>query len=457
MHNLQPEVQSGFPQAGAQSNGDTGKNPALGCLLSLARALASLVLGVIVFVGLFYLIVLGGRFDKLLDASFYTGVLEDTNAYGRVYDEAAHELHDNPDETLAGIRLVTPEETADLLREIMPPEDLQPQVEGVIGRAVSYLRGDSEELEAYIEFGPALDRVRPVLLQYIERRIDQVEPVASGIPDCSPDAVRRLASGYVDRYQQLSGGVAPTTVPLLASLTGLCRALVFEAVYAALAASELWNTRNLDSAGDIREPLRLAFDSGDTHAAIKILAHQLAGPRIDEAVEGIRSELAPGDRLDLVYELAKDGHSTEEEVRAELDEFRGPVSATSGIGQPVALAIIIVGSVIVGLLHLPNWAGVVRWPGITLLLSSIVCLVADIALQAEIPGLVETVVEQETSGRSIMATGLAHDVAAVVGAGLADASTWTAITFIVVGVALFLVSFHPVVYRAIKDYRTLKK
>ena len=413
----------------------------LGCLLAVARAIASLVLGVIVFVGMLYFVILSSLSAKLLDAEFYTAVLRDTNSYNRIYSAAAREIHAERRQDLGDIQVTSLGDTAALLREIMPPDDLQSQVEGAIGRTISYLRDETGELEAYIELGPSLDRVRPALFGYIDRRIDQLEEVDSGAADCSQEAVRRLAEGYNDRYRQLVDGEIPTTVPSLKSLTRPCRALVFEAVYEELADAQQWDPQGIYPLGDYREELRQAFYAGDTHAAMKVMARPLSGPRIDDAVEEIRRELAPGDRLDLVHELAKLDESPEQEIRDELADFRGQLNLVDSMSKPVALVVVIVGSVLLGLLYLPNPVGVVRWPGITLLLSGLVCLLVGQVLQSRVPGWLERAVAQETGELSSSAASLATDLAATAGAQLATGFTTPAFTLIVVGGLLFAASF----------------
>ena len=413
----------------------------LGCLLAIARAIASLVLGVIVFVGMLYFVVLSSLSVKLLDAEFYTGILRDTDSYNRVYAEAAREIHAETHQDLGGIQVVSPDDTAALLREIMPPDYLQSQAEGAIGRTISYLREETGELEAYIELGPPLDRVRPALFGYIDRRIDQLEEVDSGAADCSQGAVRRLADGYNDRYRQLADGEIPTTVPSLKSLTRPCRALVFEAVYEGLADARRRDPQGIYPLGDYREELRQAFYAGDTHTAMKVMARPLSSPRIDDAVEEIRRELATRDRLDLVHELAKQDESTEQEIRDELDDFRGQLNLVNGMGKTLALVVVIVGSVVLGLLYLPNPVGVARWPGITLLLSGVICLLVGQVLQSRVPGWLESAMAQETGELSSSAAALATDLATTAGSQLATGFTTPAVTLIVVGGLLFASSF----------------
>ena len=76
--------------------------------------------------------------------------------------------------------MVSPEDIVDLSQEVLTPEYLQTQVEGAIQRLVAYLNEDSEILDVYVEMGPALDKVTPTLLGYVDRRIDGIPEEVSG-------------------------------------------------------------------------------------------------------------------------------------------------------------------------------------------------------------------------------------------------------------------------------------
>ena len=109
------EHSSTGPSAGA-----TSANTTSGCLLAIGRAVASLVLGVIVFVGMVYFVVLTGISGRLLDTDFYTSVLNDSDAYDRLYEVAAEEILEQSESSLVGIYMPDEEELSDLLRQIAP-------------------------------------------------------------------------------------------------------------------------------------------------------------------------------------------------------------------------------------------------------------------------------------------------------------------------------------------------
>ena len=63
-----------------------------GCLISIFRTVASLILGILVFFGLLSFLLLGSVRDNLLSAEFYTDILSEKNdegmdVYDRIYDD----------------------------------------------------------------------------------------------------------------------------------------------------------------------------------------------------------------------------------------------------------------------------------------------------------------------------------------------------------------------------------
>ena len=170
-----------------------------GCYLVIARAVASLVLGLFVFVGLLYVAVLANMSSKLLDRELYSDVLADADAYNRVYEEAVTETEfvEEAGYIFGNVEITSDGDQAGLLREVFPPAYLKAQTEGVVDSIVSYMDRDTDELEAYFDFGPPLENLRPAVYAYVDRRIDvlgEVEP--PGPPDCSQDAVQGSASRF---------------------------------------------------------------------------------------------------------------------------------------------------------------------------------------------------------------------------------------------------------------------
>ncbi len=441
------EHSSTGPSAGA-----TSANTTSGCLLAIGRAVASLVLGVIVFVGMVYFVVLTGISGRLLDTDFYTSVLNDSDAYDRLYEVAAEEILEQSESSLVGIYMPDEEELSDLLRQIAPRSYVRSQAESNIELTLLYLNGDADGLDPRIEMQEPLERVRPVLIDYIQGRIDGLEEVNIGHAECSVAAVRELAEGYRQRYLELANGAVPTTVPSLTSLDGLCRRGVFEAVYAVLVNFQSSEGRSLDSLTDSRNELQQSFDDADARGALKLMVEALAGPVIDDEIENARTELDLDrqGRLDLIGFLAKeDDDLTEGEIRTQLADARDLIGRIHGMGRVVALVLIIVDSVVMGLLYFRNTAGMVRWPGVTLLSAGLVCLIAGLVLESQAPGSLEGAVGLD-AGLSSTATKWINDIIAAFGERLFTGFAGSAAIFIAIGAVLFVASFLLPYLRALR-------
>ena len=415
-------------------------------------------LGIVVFVGFLFLILVGNFTDKLLNADFYKDTIVGQDSYNRIYDEVLvdQELRDKTDELLGNIKVVDHDEIVGLLREILPPAYLQSQVEGSIDRTIRYLNEDLDELETFIELGPPLDNIKPVLFAYIDGRIDQLAVEDPGVPDCSTASVTELSNRYVDRFNQLADGEVPITVPSLMSLSQTCRTLVFAASFDLLVASPALSAGSRRLLQESRQDLRAPFVAGDTLEALKVGARPLVIPLMDEAIAGIRAELGEGDRLDLIQQIADyDDELTEEEIRSEIADARKWVSRSGDFGTVVSLAMIIGGSIIMGLIHLPSLSGALRWPGITLLLTGVFYYVAGTVLESEIPDRLSTVLERGTDQVSAIppsVSDLGTDLLVSFGSQLPSGYEGASITIIVVGVVLFAGSFFVSLVKPFKPF-----
>ena len=273
-----------------------------------------------------------------------------------------------------------------------------------------------------------------------------------GHAECSVAAVRELAEGYRQRYLELANGAVPTTVPSLTSLDGLCRRGVFEAVYAVLVNFQSSEGRSLDSLTDSRNELQQSFDDADARGALKLMVEALAGPVIDDEIENARTELDLDrqGRLDLIGFLAKeDDDLTEGEIRTQLADARDLIGRIHGMGRVVALVLIIVDSVVMGLLYFRNTAGMVRWPGVTLLSAGLVCLIAGLVLESQAPGSLEGAVGLD-AGLSSTATKWINDIIAAFGERLFTGFAGSAAIFIAIGAVLFVASFLLPYLRALR-------
>ena len=205
----------------------------MGCLIPLFRAFVALVLFVIIFVSFLSYLIVNNVAGKLLSADFYTNTLESEDTYNRIYNDVLldGELEQTTGRLLGDIQIASHQEVIELLREIMPPEYIQSEVEGAIGRTVDYFNEDAENLGLYIDLNLPLNNVKPVMINYIDKRILELEVEDSDFSGCSLNAAQSVADTFRVMFDQLAGGVVPKSAPSLEEIKPVCRVIIFELAY----------------------------------------------------------------------------------------------------------------------------------------------------------------------------------------------------------------------------------
>ena len=95
----------------------------MGCLLEIIGSVLALVLGVVVFFGFLFLLLLNNVSDKMLSSDFYIDTIAGENTYERVYTDVLldEDLLSTTQDLLGGVEVVTQLEIISLLRKIVPP------------------------------------------------------------------------------------------------------------------------------------------------------------------------------------------------------------------------------------------------------------------------------------------------------------------------------------------------
>ena len=422
-------------------------------MISLFRAAVALVLFVIIFVGFLSYLILNNFSDKLLSVDFYTNTLAAEDTYNRIYDDILldDELKETTERFLGDIEVVSHQEIVDLLREIMPPEYIQSEVEGAIERTVDYINEDVDELELYIDLNQPLDNVKRVMLDYIDGRIDELEVEDPGFSGCSTDAAQSLANSFSERFDQIADGVVPESVPSLSAIDVPCRVIIFELAYSTLIDSaglpEATATTLKDGKGD----LRLPFAQGDTLEVLKVSARLLAEPLMDDAIKGVREDLTEAGQFDLIRQIAKwDDETTEAQIRTDLGDGRDWISKASNFGDMASLIMVIGGAAAMALIFFPTLGGMLRWPGIALLVTGGFFFVVGKIAQSKVPDALADAVETGAGQMSNVppaVTDLGTDILVSFGSQLTDGFVAPSITMLTFGIILFGGSFFSIILK----------
>jgi len=418
----------------------------MGLPLMILRFVGTPILGIAIFAGLLLTLVGNNIVDKLLNADFYTDTITEQNTYNRIYDDVLldQKAKDKVQELLGDVKVVSPEDVVGLVRGLLPPEYLQSQVEGAIQRAMAYFNEDLDTLELYLEMGSAIDKIKPTLLDYVDRRIDGIPEADPGPAECNPGTVKSVGDGYQEVFRNLAGGQVPASLPSIKVIAEPCRVLIFDSAFPALFADDTLDSRITQALGESTDDIRAAFVGGDTHGVLKAAARPLSEPLVDDAVAKIRERLDEGDRLNLIRVLAESSSdSTEEEIRVEVADAKALVVQYRALGGTLAALMLYGGAILLAVLHLPKLSAAMRWPGIFLLVSGGLIFVIGKILESKVVDWLITGVDKITAnapGIPGPAINLISDLALSFGQQLTQGFAAPAFTVLIVGALLFAVS-----------------
>jgi hypothetical protein len=368
-------------------------------MATLLRALAGLVLGMVVFAGLIYFLVVVNFSQRLEDPEVYNVAISDTDAYNRIYEEVLVDeaLEEQTNNLLGGLDIDVNEEAVEIFRDVMPPAYLQEQTEDNIDRFTGFLRHEREDLGIYVTLKEPLERIEPAVLSKVHQIIDDLQIEEPASSSCSLVAMQRLAADTAKPFARLSDGELPKSAPSLKILTRECRE-EFDRWFELVLDDPAMNSQAALILDTSREAIRGPFIAGDTRAFLKAVADLLVVPLIDDAVSYIRRELQRNDRFDVLDSLTEEsGDLTREEIEEQAESLRGAVSAANGPGRIIALLMVVLGCLLMALVHLPRPAEMLRWPGITLLMGGGVCLIVGFVINSAIPGQIKEAITNAAS------------------------------------------------------------
>ena len=416
----------------------------------LFRALAGLILGLVIFAGLIYFLVLVNFTQRLVTPEVYEEAISQTNAYNRIYDEALVDeaLRDYTENFLGNLDLGTNEEYAEeaavLLREVFLPAYIREQTEENIKRFTDFLRYEREDLQIYATLNEPLGRIEPVVLGRMRQAIDDLEAVEGPTLGCSPADFQSHAAAYSNLMAQWSRGRLPTDAPSLQQLDTECRRTMFDMWFELMLNEPTTNAHTALILEGARDEIRVPFLEGDTKALQETVAPILLQPLIDDAVADIRRELWRDERFDVLQWVADDSDDfSKEDIEGQAEALRGMVGTANGSGRIIALLMVVIGSLLMSLAHFPRLADMLRWPGITLLIGGGVCLAVGAVVNSAIPSRIGDAVanvvsySDDTPAAAInLAADLLESFARQVTAGFIPA----AVTVMVAGAVLVVAS-----------------
>lgn len=420
----------------------------MGCLISILRVFIRPVLGIAILAGLLHTLVLSNFSQRLIQPETYYTAINQTDAYNRIYDEVLVDdaLSASTRNLLGGVDLDLQNQAVPLLKAIMPPAYLQQQTENNIDRFTSYMSGETEPLQLYIDLQQPLQRIKSEAQAEVRRHIDQLEiPQPPPTGGCGPDAIQRLAAEAAPPIAQLSRGQLPPSAPSLRLISRQCRQQEFDRWFDRLTTDPSMNSYAARLLTQSRNNLRQAFIQGDTRAFLQTAAQPLVDSLADDAIADLRRRLPPNDRLDLIQEAAEESSSlTEDDIQSGAENMRDLLALSNGPARIAALIMLIGGTALLALIHLPNPAHALRWPGIALALSGGLCLALGYIINSALPGQLNNLITNTASYSAAVpaaAVNLAGDLMQSFGQQATLGFTPQATAVIIIGAALIAASF----------------
>ena len=418
-------------------------------LLSLIRSVAALILALAVFAGFCLWLILSQVSGKLLDPAVYADALTAADAYPRLYsDLLTGPAGQGWARDLLGEGLpVADADLIALMQDVAPPQYLQSQVEGNLHRAAAYFRKETDGLELYLELAEPLDSLTPAALNYLDRRIDQlevVEPELLSHPFTAEDYARALGeslNGLIFRQS------IPETLPSIRILPEPLRPAAFDLVMSQLPDYLALSPESRADLAAAAPELRAQFTAGNTRPFLKAAARAIAKPVLEREIAAARAESGLDDqsRLSLLPLLAAaTGYPTAGELSAELDPLRQDFNRFLNWGRLISLTVVLLGTALLGLLYLPAWPGGLRWPGITWLLSGLAAFGLGWLAASVLPGAAAEGIRrllESDAAVSPAAVNLLADLTQELAAGLLAGIGMGGLAFALLGAVLLALSY----------------
>ncbi|MFE0171342.1 hypothetical protein ACFWZ2_03425 [Streptomyces sp. NPDC059002] len=272
---------------------------------------------VVAVLGVLVVALAGAARSTLLSRAFYQSVLDEQDAYERLYDEvlvdpaSARALRD-----LLGRIPVPPAQLTSNLKNVLPPATLRTLVDEQIGHVVAYMRGEEAVLSLTVDVTPVLTNIGSFAEIYLGDLVASVQ----GRPAPDFPAFVQGLSGALD---DIAAGRRPDSLP----------ELYLDESSAKAAADTLVNALPRSVRPSLRPQVEAALATGDVATALAAVGPHLLG---DESGRGAAdlATITDGGHWKIVPDLAAAG--------VDLGPAKTARSFTRlviGVVQPLALVL----------------------------------------------------------------------------------------------------------------------
>ncbi len=346
-------------------------------LVTSIRILASLLFAVVVCVSFLAFLTASKVRTTLLEPSFYTQVLEENDSYEIIQIGLISNIGDS--EEVGGLRNdlgMDDHEFDNVAKDVISLPYLKTQLDGIITGVMSYLRGEVEEPQLFVELAQPIQSIRQASLDFVDRRIESVEQT-------NPTTPEEYAQEAQTLIEYLESGQIPPSAPSLANVPTPVLENALDQVLPTLSFLDPRIAASLEAQWE--EVRTEALNQPDSPEAMKLAARAVVSPYIDEAITEVRTHLDDRDRFDLVEAAAEASELTRQEFVEGADAVRDPINTLHSVGPTVALVIMALATVFLVLVNIPHRTAMIMWPGITLILTGVVAIIVSALLSAFIP------------------------------------------------------------------------
>ncbi len=403
-------------------------------LVPLFRPTVTLILGIVLFLASLGFAIVDGVGDRFLSSDFYLDNLAENDVYVRIYDEVLldPELADTTLELMGGVQ-VPRHDVAGLAREIIPPGYLQDQVEGTVGATIDYVGKDTDDLRAFIDLGPSLERIRPTLLAYIDRHIDW-------LPDVPVDSADELEQSLASVYRLLKDGKLEemTGVPAVGdrpTAAGGYGGDAYRQVLDDLAADPDFPREATAGLEKGSAEIEARMQESGVREAVKASVPALTAPLMADAIDELKKDLDGRSRLDLVQKAAEQTSPTREDFLEQFDIVR-EVVARGWVAKWLMLLVMAGAGLVMAAVHLPRMASALRFPGLALLFSGLLVLALGLVLRYRLLG--EPLNREGADSIPPSLVDIANDVFASMASDIGSGFIAFAVVLAILGLALAL-------------------
>lgn len=337
------------------------------------RAVLAALLGLAVFGGFLYYIAVSTVLERITAAETYIGGFDVSDAYNRFRDEVIGDpqLTESLRERTNISDAVGNDDLTEFFRELFQADYLEEQVEGAVTRFSDYMDQETDDPGLYVEVGPFLDNIEPTVFRLVDERIDALTAEDLAAIRCVDDAVAVTAAA--DPLAVVDNLSEDCQTSLTAALTG----------------------NNTEPADAATVALLQRLDLAQGKDFLKESARTLLQPGIQAFTAEVWVYLDADGRMDALQQIANSRDDlTREAIVEGMTQVRDIAALQENTVQWVMLAVGIIAAIGLGLLHLPNYAAAIRWPGVALLLSGVATIIVAVVVRSAVNGRVTDATQQ---------------------------------------------------------------